>query len=190
MRIIAGRRRGMKLISPKGDVSRPILDRVKGSLFSVLYKYELPEGAMVADLFSGVGSLGLEAVSRGAEFVTFVERDPKVRATLIKNIEKGCFVEDTKVVSTNAFLAGAPLEYGKPKYNLVFVDPPYPTTQEVGAKSQLAGLMGVLKNQVTEDAIVCVRTDRKVHLLQQYGPFEILERREWSSMQVSLFRQP
>ena len=179
----------MKLISPKGDVSRPILDRVKGSLFSVLYKYDLPEGAMVADLFAGVGSLGLEAVSRGAKFVTFVERDPKIRATLIKNIEKGCFVEDVKVVSTNAFVSGAPLEYGKPKYNLVFVDPPYPLTMEVGPQSQLAHLMGVLKNQVTDDAIISVRTDRKIHLLQQYGPFEILERREWSSMQVSLFRK-
>ena len=189
MRIIAGRRRGMKLISPKGDVSRPILDRVKGSLFSVLYQYDLPEGAMVADLFAGVGSLGLEAVSRGAEFVTFIERDPKVRATLIKNIEKGCFVEGTKVISTNAFISGAPLEYGKPKYNLVFVDPPYPMTVENGPKSQLAGLMGVLKNQVTDDALISVRTDRKVHLLQQYGPFGLLERREWSSMQVSLFRK-
>jgi 16S rRNA (guanine966-N2)-methyltransferase len=189
MRIIAGRRRGMKLISPKGDVSRPILDRVKGSLFSVLYQYELPEGAMVADLFSGVGSLGLEAVSRGADFVTFIERDANVRATLVKNIEKGCFVDECKVLSTNAFLSGAPLEYGKPKYNLVFVDPPYPMTVDVGPQSQLAGLMGVLKNQVTDDAIISVRTDRKVHLLQQYGPFGLLERREWSSMQVSLLRK-
>jgi 16S rRNA (guanine966-N2)-methyltransferase len=189
MRIIAGRRRGMKLISPKGDVSRPILDRVKGSLFSVLYQYELPEGAMVADLFSGVGSLGLEAVSRGADFVTFIERDANVRATLVKNIEKGCFVDECKVLSTNAFLSGAPLEYGKPKYNLVFVDPPYPMTVDVGPQSQLAGLMAVLKNQVTDDAIISVRTDRKVHLLQQYGPFGLLERREWSSMQVSLLRK-
>ncbi len=177
------------MISPKGDVSRPILDRVKGSLFSVLYKYELPEGAMVADLFSGVGSLGLEAVSRGADFVTFIERDAQVRATLIKNIEKACFGDECKVLSTNAFLSGAPLEYGKPKYNLVFVDPPYPMTVDVGSQSQLAGLMGVLKNQVTDDAIISVRTDRKVHLLQQYGPFGLLERREWSSMQVSLLRK-
>jgi hypothetical protein len=49
--------------------------------------------------------------------------------------------------------------------------------------------MGVLKNQVTDDALISVRTDRKVHLLGQYGPFGILERREWSSMQVSLFRK-
>ena len=68
----------MRLLSPKGDVSRPIVDRVKESLFSVLYRYNLPAGAMVADLFSGVGSLGLESQSRGAEFVKFVERDQKI----------------------------------------------------------------------------------------------------------------
>ncbi|MCK5225492.1 MAG: RsmD family RNA methyltransferase, partial [Planctomycetes bacterium] len=56
MRIIAGSKRGMKLISPKTDISRPITDRVKESLFSVLYSYDLPDGKMVADLFCGVGS--------------------------------------------------------------------------------------------------------------------------------------
>jgi 16S rRNA G966 N2-methylase RsmD len=72
-------------------VSRPITDRVKESLFSVLYKYDLPDGKIAADLFCGVGSLGLEALSRGAEFVTFVEKDPKIIATLKKNIEKAGF---------------------------------------------------------------------------------------------------
>ena len=79
----------MKLISPKGDVSRPILDRVKGSLFSVLYKYDLPEGGMGADVFSGVGSLGLEAVSRGAEFVTFVETDDSARDQPVEDLLAG-----------------------------------------------------------------------------------------------------
>ena len=53
------------MLSPETKVSRPITDRVKESLFSVLYKYDLPDGAGVADLFCGVGSLGLEALSRG-----------------------------------------------------------------------------------------------------------------------------
>jgi 16S rRNA (guanine966-N2)-methyltransferase len=189
MRIIAGKKRGMKLLSPKGDVSRPILDRVKGSLFSVLYQYDLPADAMVADLFSGVGSLGLEALSRGAVFATFIERDPKIRATLEKNIEKACFVKESKVVATNAFKAGAILDYGRPKYDLVFVDPPYPLTQDIGPDSALAGLMQVLQHQVQDDAIISVRTMRKTHLLQKYGIFEILERREWGKMQVSLFRR-
>ena len=66
MRIIAGKKRGLQLLSPKGDISRPITDRVKESLFSVLYKYDIPAEMVVADIFSGVGSIGLEALSRGA----------------------------------------------------------------------------------------------------------------------------
>ena len=92
MRIIAGSKKGMKLLSPQTQSSRPITDRVKESLFSVLYKYDLPGGAIVADVFSGVGSMGLEALSRGAEFVTFVEKDPKVITVLKQNIEKAYII--------------------------------------------------------------------------------------------------
>jgi len=98
------------LFSPKADESRPITDRVKDSLFSVLYKYDMPGGKVVADLFSGVGSLGLEALSRAADFVTFVEKDPKVIAILNKNIEKTGFVKESKVIRANAFKIGAPVD--------------------------------------------------------------------------------
>jgi 16S rRNA (guanine966-N2)-methyltransferase len=103
MRIIAGAKRGMKLLSPRTDVSRPITDRVKESLFNVLWNYGFPEDKIVADLFCGVGSLGLEALSRGAEFVTFVEKDPKIIATLKKNIEKAGFGSGSKVIRADAF---------------------------------------------------------------------------------------
>ena len=74
MRIIAGTRRGMKLLIPDTRETRPITDRVKESLFMILQNYDLLAGARVADLFCGVGSLGLEAISRGAASVTFVEK--------------------------------------------------------------------------------------------------------------------
>lgn len=188
MRIIAGRKRGMKLQSPGGDVSRPILDRVKESLYSVLYQYALPADARVADLFCGVGSLGLEALSRGAEFVTFVERDTRIRVVLEKNIAKAGFAKETKVIATDAFQVGAMPVGGQAQYDLVFVDPPYPLTRDVGLDSQLAGLMTLLETQVTDHALVSVRTAKKVCLLQQYGRFERLDRRVWGSMAVCLLR--
>ena len=188
MRIIAGKKRGMKLQSPGSDLSRPILDRVKESLYSVLYQYALPAEAMVADLFGGVGSLGLEALSRGAEFVTFVERDTKISAVLEKNIAKAGFVKETRVITTNAFQVGAATVPGQAKYDLVFVDPPYPLTRDVGLASQLARLMNLLETQVTDQALVSVRTDKKTGLLQQYGRFELLDRRVWGSMAVCLLR--
>ena len=189
MRIIAGSKRGMKLLNPKGRDSRPITDRVKESLFSVLYKYDLPNGKMVADLFCGVGSLGLEALSRGAEFVTFVEKDPKVIAILEKNIERAGFVKKSKVIRANAFKVGAALNFDEQKYGLVFVDPPYSATRDVQAGSPLGGLLTLLSEQVATDGIVVVRTHKRTELLEQYGRFQIIDRRQWGTMAVTILQQ-
>lgn len=187
MRIIAGKKRGMKLLSPKTQVSRPITDRVKESLFSVLYKYDLPAGKRIADLFSGVGSLGLEALSRGADFVTFVEQDPRIIATLKKNIEKAGFVKESKVIRANAFSLGAPVN--ELCYDLVFVDPPYARTSDVGENSPLSRLMDVLQQQVSHDGIVVVRTSDRIELLDRYNDFHIIDRRKWGTMAVTILQR-
>jgi 16S rRNA G966 N2-methylase RsmD len=131
----------MKLLSPATRDSRPITDRVKESLFSVLYRYDLPADAVVADLFCGVGSLGLESLSRGARFVTFVERDPKTVAILERNIEKAGFVQNSKVVTTDAFRVAPAVGTGEDDYNLIFVDPPYADSMDTGGDSPLADLL-------------------------------------------------
>ena len=179
----------MKLVSPKTDASRPITDRVKESLFSVLYKYDLPSGKMVADLFSGVGSLGLEALSRGAEFVTFVEKDVKIIKTLEKNIEKADFVKRSKVIRADAFKIGAPVSFDRQKYDLIFVDPPYSVTKDVGNGSPLSGLLNILSEQSAPSGIVVVRAHRRTELLEQYGRFGIVERRQWGTMAVTILQQ-
>ena len=177
------------MLSPKTRDSRPIIDRVKESLFSVLYKYDLPSGAMVADLFCGVGSLGLEALSRSAEFVTFVERDSKIIVTLNKNIEKAGFVKESKVMRANAFAVGAPVVFEGEKYGLVFVDPPYAATSDVLAGSRLDRLLDLLQQQVADDAIVVVRTHERITLLDEYGEFGTIERRQWGTMAVSILQK-
>ena len=189
MRIIAGAKRGMRLLSPKAQVSRPITDRVKESLFNVLYKYDLPNGKRIADLFCGVGSLGLEALSRGAGFVTFVEKEPKVIAILEKNIEKAGYAGESKVIRANAFKIGAPLDFDQQKYDLIFVDPPYSATRDVQAGSPLGGLLTLLSEQVSPDGIVVVRTHKRTELLEQYGRFQIIDRRQWGTMAVTILKQ-
>ena len=186
MRIIAGTKRGMNLHSPKTEVSRPITDRVKESLFSVLYRYDLPSGAIVADLFCGVGSLGLESLSRGAEFVAFVERDREILSTLKQNIEKAGFVKESKVIRADAFKTGTVSDTKGRKYDLVFVDPPYARTANVQSDSPLAGLLDLLGDQTVTDGIVVVRTPMKVSLLDRYGRFEVIERRQWGTMAVTI----
>ena len=186
MRIIAGSKRGMRLLSPATRGSRPITDRVKESLFSVLYRYDLPAGAVVADLFCGVGSLGLESLSRGARFVTFVEKDPKIIATLNTNIEKAGFVQNSKVVRTDAFGIAPAIGTGEEDYDLVFVDPPYADSRNVRADSPLSGLLDLWVDQVTAGGLVVVRTSRDVSLSDRYGHFRIAERRTWGTMTVTI----
>ena len=188
MRIIAGAKRGMKLFSPKTEVSRPITDRVKESLFSVLYKYNVPNGKIVADLFCGVGSLGLEALSRGAAFVNFVEMDQQVAAVLKRNIEKATFVKKSKVIRADAFKIGAPVVFDRQVYDVIFVDPPYSLTRDVGDGSLLSGLLVLLSRQLAPKGIVVVRTSRGTELLERYGRLEIIERRRWGTMAVTILR--
>jgi 16S rRNA (guanine(966)-N(2))-methyltransferase RsmD len=179
----------MKLLSPKGGDTRPITDRVKESLFSVLYKYSLPKGKTVADLFCGVGSLGLEALSRGAEFVTFVEQDPKVVAILNKNIEKAAFVKESKVITADAFKVGAPVGSNRHEYDLIFVDPPYACTEDVQAGSALGRLLTSVSEQVVPDGFVVVRTHKRTELLEQYGCLNVIERRGWGTMAVTILQR-
>ena len=154
MRIIAGSKRGMKLLSPKGRDSRPITDRVKESLFSVLNNYDLPERKMVADVFSGVGSLGLESLSRGAAFVTFVEKDVRMVGVLRRNIASAGFAESSRVISADAYRVGAPGLDSQRLYELVFVDPPYAHSREFSGESRLGRLLESLPEYSAVGAVV------------------------------------
>ena len=188
MRIIAGAKRGMKLFGPKTDVSRPITDRVKESLFNVLYKYGIPEGKTAADVFSGVGSMGLEALSRGAASVVFVEKDPAITAVLKKNIEKAGFVNQSKVIKADAFKVGAALGFDGRKYDIIFVDPPYFLTKNTGTASPLSGLLDLLGGQTASDGLVVVRTHESTVLSERYGRLVVIERRRWGTMVITILR--
>jgi 16S rRNA (guanine966-N2)-methyltransferase len=138
-------------------------------------------------LFCGVGSLGLEALSRAAKSVTFVEQNPRIIATLKKNIDKAGFVKNSKVIKADAFSVGAPIN--EHQYDLVFVDPPYARTSDVGLGSLLSRLMNVLQKQVAPDGIVVVRTNERTKLLDRYDEFRIIDRRKWGTMAVTILRK-
>jgi 16S rRNA (guanine(966)-N(2))-methyltransferase RsmD len=185
MRIITGKKRGMKLNSPRTHISRPITDKVKESLFSVLSNYGMPQGKRVADIFCGIGSLGLEALSRGAEFVTFIEKDPKIITVLKNNIAKTGFVKESRVIKGNAFKTGAGVDFEGLKYGLIFVDPPYSTTKDTGENSLLGGLLLLLSEQLASDGLVAVRTDEHTELIERYGRLEVFRQRKWGTMTIT-----
>ena len=187
MRIIAGEKRGMMILGPKTEGTRPVTDRVKESIFNILQKYGPMDGRWVGDLFCGTGSMGLESLSRGARQVTFVERDSRVIEILKKNIAKARFEERSKVVRADAFKVGA-ASLEERKFDLVFVDPPYVMSRDVSENSQLGSLLKLLEGQITSEATVVVRMEKEVKLLENYGKLHIIDRRTWGSMSVVLLQ--
>ena len=125
MRIVGGRWRGRTLAAPKSQAIRPTADRLRESLFNILtHAYGDPaNGARVLDLFAGTGALGLEALSRGAAFVLFVDDGAEARALLRGNVEALGAGGTSKVYRRDATKLGPahPME----PFALAFLDPPY-----------------------------------------------------------------
>jgi 16S rRNA (guanine(966)-N(2))-methyltransferase RsmD len=123
MRVITGSAKGHKLKSPKGYGTRPMLDRVKEALFSILEGYG-PLRGRVLDLYAGTGSLGIECLSRGAAWADFVEQKGHVCRIIAENLEHTRLADRAHVfqMPVTRFLATArPVE----KYDIIIMDPPY-----------------------------------------------------------------
>ena len=128
MRIIGGVAKGRRLRGPPDRATRPMTDRAREALFSIISS--LVPGADVLDLYAGTGSLGLEALSRGAATAVFVERRRRALAVLRANIERVGLGGRVVAADVGRFLPGArdgrtPGRAGTYAYDLVFVDPPY-----------------------------------------------------------------
>jgi 16S rRNA (guanine966-N2)-methyltransferase len=125
MRVIAGTAKGVRLVKVPPGV-RPVSDRAREGLFSSLGA-DVPE-ARVLDLFAGTGALGIEALSRGAEHATFVERAPQALAALRENLARAKVLDRSRVVAADAgaFLSAHDKRGGS--FGLVLADPPYAYT--------------------------------------------------------------
>ncbi len=168
MRIIAGRYRGRRLSTVKDLSVRPTTDRAKQSIFDILSNRLMFEGIQVLDLFAGSGSLGLEALSRGASSVIFVEKSPVVKSILEKNIQTlGC-KNNVTVVQGDVFWY---LQHTSGTFDLVFADPPY-RLETIGSIPNAIFDAGVLK----ENAFVVMEHSKESHIELDESKFEILEK--------------
>jgi 16S rRNA (guanine966-N2)-methyltransferase len=120
VRVIAGKAKGRRLVAVPGETTRPITDRVKTALFNILS--DLVSEAVFLDLFAGTGSVGIEALSRGAAHATFVERDERALATIRRNLENAQLADGASVVRRDVFRF-INEHHGQP-YDLVHVAPP------------------------------------------------------------------
>lgn len=156
MRIIAGEFRSRPLVTPAdSDVTRPIPDRVKESLFAILRGHT--EGATVFDAFSGTGAIGLEALSRGAKRCVMVEKDKRIAGILQKNIDNLGVQDRAELVIGDALGPGALARCPRP-VKLVFLDPPYPLVREPLGFKRVMAQLGQLVQRLEPDGYAVLRT--------------------------------
>ena len=128
MRIISGTFRGKKILEPKDIKTRPLKDLTKESIFNILshsnkLKIDL-ENSNILDLFSGVGSFGIECLSRGAKYVVFAEKYNGVLPVLKKNLQSLKLIENYEILEKDIYNIGFLKNLDK-KFDIVFMDPPY-----------------------------------------------------------------
>lgn len=153
MRVIAGKAKGRTLVVPRGGATRPATDRIRETLFAIL-EPEIAD-ARVLDLFAGAGTLGIEALSRGAIHATFVERGREAVAALRKNLAATHFVDRASIVEANvlSFLNEPPVE----PFDISFCDPPFADVELANATLAHPGLAAALPAR----ALVVARFHRK-----------------------------
>ena len=167
MRVIAGTYRSRALKAPEGLATRPTSDRLRETLFNVLALRI--EGAAFLDLYAGSGAVGIEALSRGAARVEFVEKSAAALATLRENLQALGLRSTARVhaVSASTFLRSIERSAGRERYGIVFMDPPYDADQEY---AQTLGLLGATAHSLlAEGAVVVAEHRRKERLEDRYG---------------------
>ena len=159
MRIIGGLARGRQLFCPTGLEVRPAQDKIREAVFNILAK--VVEGSIVLDLFAGTGSLGIEALSRGARQCVFVERDARAVQALRKNLELTGFATRGTILKRDAFKCLPELQKGGMRFGLVFIDPPYALWERPKEGQGLFDLVSALgsggESLLENDAIAVVR---------------------------------
>ena len=172
MRVVAGTARGRRLAAPAGSATRPTGDRVREATFNALESLGALRGAEVLDLFAGSGALGVEALSRGAARVTFVDDDPRALAVVRANLAATGLAGSAEVVRSDAlrFLAEEPGDF-----EVALLDPPYRFDDEAWER-----LLGV----VPADLVV-LESDRTIEV----GPdWEVLRSKRYGGTVVALVR--
>lgn len=180
MRIIAGKYRGRRIKTVKGQTVRPTADRVREAIFSILG--ETVKGASVLDLFAGSGALGLEALSRGASFVLFVEKKPAVAKIIRHNIKLLDARENTEVCHADVRKFIKAFRDSRRRFDLVFADPPY----KRGLAEQTLLLLG--EGEILNDrAVVVVEHERSCRPASTYGCLNLYTFKTYGDTAVSFY---
>jgi 16S rRNA (guanine(966)-N(2))-methyltransferase RsmD len=180
MRVIAGRAKGHHLKVPKGTPTRPATDLVRGAIFSIL-ETATSDWARVLDLFAGSGALGIEALSRGADWVDFVEQEPRCCSIIKQNLEKTKLAGQAHVYCCSVAKA---LSFLEEEYSIILIDPPYSDASIGNLVQQLAN-----SKLVGKESIVVVTHSPRLPLEPAYAPLHRLKERRHGDSCIAIYQK-
>lgn len=180
MRVISGTAKGHRLKVIKGTVTRPATDLVKGAIFSILEN--MPnDWELVLDLFSGSGALGIEALSRGAGWVDFVERNPRCCTIIRDNLAKTKLTEHAHVYCCSVAKA---LSFLEKEYSIILMDPPYSDSSIGNLLTQLA-----TSSLVGKDTIVVITHSPHLPLDSGYATLNLVKEHRHGDSCIAVYRK-
>ena len=180
LRVITGKAKGHQLKVPKGAIVRPATDLVRGAIFAIL-ESTTSDWSQVLDLFSGSGALGIEALSRGAGWVDFVDRERRCCDIIKQNLEKTKLGAQAHVYCCSVAKA---LSFLDKEYSIVLMDPPYSDTSigrlvERLATSKLVGM----------DTVVVVTHSPRLSLDSTYGTLNLIKEHRHGDSCIAIYRK-
>jgi 16S rRNA (guanine966-N2)-methyltransferase len=180
MRVITGKIKGHHLKAPTGTKTRPVTDLMRGAIFSILENM-VDDWSLVLDLFAGSGALGIEALSRGAGWVDFVESDRKCCVIIKENLAA---TKLTTQASVFCFKVEKALDFFDKEYNIILMDPPYanPTTGDIITRLATSRLVGAKTTLV-------VSHSSRLPLNQKYGTLNLIKETRHGDSCTSIFQK-
>ena len=178
MRVIAGTVKGHHLKFPKGTTTRPATDLVRGAIFSILDNIT-DDWELVLDLFSGSGAMGIEALSRGAGYVDFVEREPRCCGIIKQNLEKTRLADKGHIHCCSVAKA---ITFLDKEYSIIIMDPPYSDSSIGKLITKIAP-----SKLVRENAIVVVTHSPHLSLDSAYTPLSLLKEHRHGDSCISVY---
>lgn len=177
MRVITGFARGRRLKSPEGMDVRPTTDKVKESMFNAL-QFDI-EGRRVLDLFAGSGQLGIEALSRGAEYAVFVDASKASADIIRQNLQIVGLESSSRVFCGDALSF---LRTAQERFDIAFLDPPYAT-------GLLQSAMALLPSVMSDSGVLVCEHPSEEELPDAFGGFAVHKRYRYGKIAVTVYRK-
>ncbi|ERI92869.1 RNA methyltransferase, RsmD family [Clostridiales bacterium oral taxon 876 str. F0540] len=180
MRIISGIAKGRKLLSPEGMGTRPTLDRIKESIFNIIQNRTA--GARVLDVFAGTGSLGLEAVSRGAKECFLIDKGDTTYKLLTQNVDNLNFNDKCRCFHKNSYDALKEFGIKNLVFDIIFIDPPY-------AKEMIPPSVDIISeyNLLEKDGLVVTKIDTSEEIYEGNGKIVLIDHRKYGNTTVCFY---